>query len=93
MANKLIIFPEAKQAEAEAYKDAINVHYAATYEPGGAFAYIRNDAFGQWVVPFYGAPWEFTTGDGFQEPAGLEAYRVDGVLHDSFVAPVEAGLI
>jgi hypothetical protein len=87
MPNKLIIFPETKQAEAEAYKDAINVHYAATYEPGDIWAYIRNDAFGQWVVPFYGPPWYFMTPNDFTEPPELEAFRVDGVIYDFAVWP------
>jgi hypothetical protein len=90
MPNKLVIFPEAKEAEAEAYKDAVNVHYATNYgtqDPGGIFAYIRTDAFGQWVVPFYGPPWEFISGNGFQEPTELAPLRVDGVLHDFAVWP------
>jgi hypothetical protein len=89
MANKVVIFPESKEAEALAYKVACDAHYASHYEPGGEFAYIRNDAFDQWVVPFYGPPWEFITGDGFQEPVECAALRGDGVLHDTAVWPEE----
>ena len=89
MANKVIIFPETKQAEAEAYVSACDVHYAANYETGGIFGYVRNDAYGQWVTPFYGPPWEFIAGDGFQEPVELIPLRVDGVLHDYAIWPEE----
>lgn len=92
MANKVVIFPAGKEAEAQAYKDGVNAHYAPNFEPGppvGQFAYIRVDAFGQWVVPFYGPPWEHVTGVPFEEPAECFALRADGVLHDSFVWPIE----
>jgi len=89
MANKVVIFPESKEAEAQAYRNGVNAHYAATFEPGGQFAYIRNDAYGQWVVPFYGPPWEHVTGTPFAEPAECLALRSDGVLHDSAVWPTE----
>lgn len=87
MANKVVIFPEGKQGEADAYKAGCNAHYAASFEPGGQFAYVRNGVFGQWVVPFYGPPWEFMAGEGFEEPAECAALRVDGVLHDFAVWP------
>ncbi len=47
MANKVVIFPEGKQGEADAYKAGCDAHYAASFEPGGQFAYVRNDVFGQ----------------------------------------------
>lgn len=89
MPNKLVIFPESKQAEAEAYKNAVNVHYAATFEPGGLWAYIRLDAFGQHVVPLYAEPWFFADPGDFTEPPELAALRVDGVTHDFAVYPEE----
>lgn len=89
MANKVVIFPETRQAEAQTYTDACDAHYAATFEIGGIFAYIRNDAFGQWVVPYYGPPWNFDGVNEFAPPAEIEALRVDGVLHDSAVWPEE----
>lgn len=89
MANKVVIFPEGKQASALAYKAGVDAHFAANFEPGGVFAYVRTDAFGQWVVPFYGPPWEFITGQPFSEPSGCAALRVDGVLHDFAVWPPE----
>ncbi|MDH6265556.1 hypothetical protein M2360_000946 [Rhizobium sp. SG_E_25_P2] len=87
MANKVVIFPESKEAEARAYVAACDAHFAATFEPGGIFGYVRNDAFGQWVAPLYGPPWEFITGEPFAEPAECAALRVDGVLHDYAVWP------
>ncbi len=87
MPNRVVIFPEGKQAAAVAYKDAVNGHYGPTYEPGTDWAYVRNDAFGQWVVPYYGPPWEFVEGDGFEEPSELFPVRADGVLHDTAIWP------
>lgn len=89
MANRVVIFPDTKQDEATNYKAVCDAHYAATYEPGGIFAYIRPDNEGQWVVPFYGPPWEFITGDGFVEPAECAAARTDGVIHDFAIWPDE----
>lgn len=87
MPNKVVIFPEGKQAAANAYRVAVDAAYANEFEPGATWAYIRNDAFGQWVVPYYDPPWEFITGDGFEEPAELIPLRADGVLHDTAVWP------
>ena len=89
MPNKVVIFPEAKQADAQTYKDACDAHFAATFEPGGTFAYIRNDTYGQWVVPYYGHPWNMDGVTPFNPPAEIEALRVDGVLHDFAVWPEE----
>lgn len=89
MANKVIIFPSTKKIQADAYKAACDAHYAATFEPGGIFAYVRPDAFGQWVVPYYGPPWNFDGINLFTPPANIEALRVDGVLHDFAVWPEE----
>lgn len=89
MPNKLIIFPETKHSEATAYKAACDAHYALNFELDGQFAYVRNDAFDQWVVPFYGPPWEFITGQLFEEPAECAVLRVDGVLHETAVWPEE----
>jgi hypothetical protein len=85
MANKVVIFPEAKQAEATAYVAACDAHYAANFEQGGRFGYVRPDAFGKWVTPFYGPPWEFIEGQGFVEPANCAALRADGEIHDTAI--------
>lgn len=85
--SKVVIFPVGKEAEAQAYADGVNAHYAANIEPGGAFAYQpRPDIYGQKVVAYYG---EIVNGQPFEEPAECLALRADGVLHDSAVWPVE----
>lgn len=89
MANKVVIFPESKQAEALAYKAVCDAHYATTFEANGIFAYVRPDNMGQHVVPYYGPPWEFITGQPFAEPAECLAARVDGVIHDFAIWPDE----
>lgn len=89
MANRVVIFPTEKLASAEAYVAACDAHYAANFEPGGVFGYVRPDAEGQHVAPYYGPPWEFITGQGFTEPAECAAARVDGVIHDFAIWPPE----
>lgn len=86
MGNHVVIFPVAKEAEARAYAAWTDVQYAAAYEPGGIWAYVRNDAFGQWVVPYLGPPWAYDV-DPIEEPAGGPEMRADGELHDSAVWP------
>lgn len=89
MANRVVIFPTEKLASAEEYAAVVDAHYAATFEPGGKFCYVRPDAEGQHVVPYYGSPWEFITGQGFTEPTECAAARVDGVIHDFAIWPGE----
>ena len=85
--SKVIIFPIGKEAEATAYANGCNAHYAANIEPGGTFTYApRPDIFGQSVTAYYG---EIVNGQPFEEPAECLALRADGVLHDSAVWPVE----
>ena len=87
MGNKVVIFPVERETEARAYADWTDLN--SPFEPGpGAWAYVRNDVFSQWVVPYLGPPF---TWDGveFPEPAGGEVMRVDGVLHDTAVWPPE----
>lgn len=79
MANRVVIFPIAKQAEAQTYREFTDAN--SPFFPD-AFAYLRNDAYGQWVVPYLGPPFAWN-GVEFPEPAGGEAVRADGVLADT----------
>ena len=88
MANKVVIFPETKLAEAQAYLAACDAHFSANFEPGGILGYIRPDYIGQHVTPFYGPGWTFD-GSPFEEPAECAALRVDGVIHDFAIWPPE----
>lgn len=87
MPNKVVIFPEGKQTEAQAYLDWTNAEARNPFYPGD-FGYIRNDAFGQWVVPFLGPPfaWNYIVVD---EPEDGPGMRADGVLHDFAIWPDE----
>lgn len=85
MPNRIVIFPVARQAEAEAYREWTDAH--SPFFPD-VFAYIRNDAFGQWVVPYLGPPFTWN-GVEVPEPEGGEAVRADGVLADSVTWPHE----
>jgi hypothetical protein len=85
MANRVVIFPIGKEAEAEAYKTWTNAH--SPFAPND-FAYIRDDTFGQRVVPYLGPPFTWN-GVEFAEPAGGEAARADGVLAESVTWPEE----
>lgn len=85
MGNRVVIFPAGKQAQAEAYKSWTDQN--SPFYPD-LFAYCRNDAFGQWVVPYLGPPFTYA-GSEVPEPAGGPAMRADGVLHDYAVWPEE----
>ena len=75
--STVVIFPAAKQAQAQAYADAVNAHWAANYEPGGVWTYPpREDCFGQWGVCFFG---EMIGEITYVEPPELLALRADGV--------------
>jgi hypothetical protein len=85
MPNRIVIFPVARQAAAQAYREWTDAH--SPFYPD-SFAYIRNDAFGQWVVPYLGPPFAW---DGVElpEPDGGPAARADGVLADRVSWPGE----
>lgn len=85
MANRVVIFPAGKQTPAQSYKDWADAR--SPFYPDG-FAYLRNDAFGQWVVPYLGPPFAWD-GVEFPEPEGGEAARAEGVLADSVTWPDE----
>jgi hypothetical protein len=85
MPNRVVIFPATRQTEAQAYREWTDAH--SPFYPD-AFAYLRTDAFGQWVVPYLGPPFAWDAVE-FAEPEGGEAARADGVLADSVTWPDE----
>ena len=87
MPNRLVVFPVSKETEALAYQAWANGSPQNPFYPD-MFAYCRNDAFGQWVVPYLGPPFEWNN-VLYPEPAGGEAARADGVLADSATWPEE----
>ena len=88
MPNKLVIFPSGKKTAADAYKAwADGKNAVLSNEPGGIFTDVRVDAFGQWVCAYLGPPYTIDGINEVQEPAGGEAMRADGVLHDYAVWP------
>lgn len=82
MASKVVIFPADKQADATAYMNACNAHYAANFEPDGVFGEVKADIHGQWVTPFYGHPWDFNNGQPTPEPAECAALRDSGLVDE-----------
>jgi hypothetical protein len=78
MATDFVVFPVAKEAEAQAYQAWANSAPQNPFYPD-LYAYIRNDVFGQWVVPYLGPPFEWNN-VLYEEPAGGPAMRADGVL-------------
>lgn len=85
MANRLVVFPVGKESAALAYQAFANVTSPFAPDP---YAYIRNDAFGQWVVPYLGPPFVYADNE-VVEPEGGEAARTDGVLVETVVWPDE----
>lgn len=91
MPNRIVVFPVAKEAEARSYAAWTDANWPGVgnpADPGAVFAYVRNDVFGQWVVPYLGPPFTWN-GVVLAEPAGGEAARADGVLADSVTWPDE----
>jgi hypothetical protein len=80
MATSFITFPAAKEAEALAYQAWANGSPQNPFHPA-PYAYCRNDAFGNWIVPYLGPPFEWN-GVLYLEPEGGEAMRAAGVLVD-----------
>jgi hypothetical protein len=91
MANKVVIFPVGKEAQADAYRAWTNARFAERAPGEGGFGYAETilDMYGQRVEAFYGPPFEYPVGTLVEEPAGGAAMRADGVLHDRPVMPVE----
>ncbi|NJL06861.1 MAG: hypothetical protein HC900_00305 [Methylacidiphilales bacterium] len=87
MPNTVIIFPENRRAEAEAYAAACDVVWQRDYEPGGICSYVRLDAFGQWVTPYYGPPYSWDGVNVISEPPELVPLRAEGVMHERPVWP------
>lgn len=105
MANRLVVFPLAKETEANAYAAWTDTRWPG-YDPqdptNTTFAYVRNDVFGQWVVPYLGPPfaWMYDENVGqveVPEPvSGTPAedgptQRADGVLADEVTWPQQGG--
>lgn len=92
MPNKVVIFPVSKEAQARAYAAWTDQNnpwtQPAPADNTGTWAYVRNDAFGQWVAPYLGPPFQWN-GVDYAEPAGGPDQRTDGVLHDFAVWPDE----
>lgn len=89
MANKVVIFPALAEVAARAYAALTDTNWALiTGVPNDKWAYVRNDAFGQWVVPYLGPPAKWSGADVLEPVACLTA-RATGVLHDFAVWPSE----
>jgi hypothetical protein len=92
MANKVVIFPVSAEAAARAYAAWTDNNNPFTQpapaDNSGSWAYVRRDAFDQWVVPYLGPPFAWNTVE-FAEPPGGAAMRAAGVLHDYAVWPAE----
>lgn len=88
MPNRFVIFPEGKQAAAEAYKAWGDAQWQAiSGENGGILGLLSVDAFGRWVTVYYGPPFVYI--DEVPEPEDGPAMRADGVLHDDWIRPPE----
>lgn len=89
MPNHVVIFPEGKLTEANAYRVWTNDAARNPFHPDD-FNYPepKLDAFGQHVLAFLGPPftWDAVV---IPEPEGGPAMRADGVLHSSYVWPPE----
>lgn len=85
MGNRLVVFPVGKEAEGLAYQAWSNAEGRNPFHPD-PFAYCRNDAFGQWVVPYLGPPFTYDNVE-VPEPEGGEVARADGVLVDMVTWP------
>lgn len=83
-ANRLVVFPAGKLAEAQNYLDTCNADFSANWLPGGMiYAEVKFDYLGQPVVGYYGPPWRPDPDKPFDEPAACLAARADGVIVDS----------
>lgn len=87
MATDFVVFPIAKQEMALDYQHYINAEGRNPFFPD-LYAYCRNDAYGQWVVPYLGPPFEWNN-VLYPEPGGAAAMRADGVLVDEVTWPEE----
>lgn len=88
MPNRFVIFPEGKLTEAQAYKAWADAQFQAlSGEVDGQVGLLSTDAYGQHVTTYYGPP--FVWQDEVPEPEGGPAMRIDGVLHDDWIRPVE----
>lgn len=89
MPNRFVIFPEGKQAEAQAYKEWGDEQFQQlSGEVNGILGLLNVDAFGQWVTTYYGPPYVWQEEVPEPLPDG-PIMRADGVLHDNWVRPPE----
>ena len=84
--SKVVIFPVARQAEAQAYLDFLNQHNPDT-TPGAIWAILRQGQHGHHVVPFLGP--DGHAGGEWPEPVGADSLRASGVLAPAVDWPVE----
>lgn len=92
MGNRVVIFPASKETQARAYAAWTDEHnpwtMPAPANNTGTWAYVRNDAAGDWVVPYLGPPWVFD-GVEYAEPEGGAALRIDGEIRAFAIWPEE----
>ena len=87
-ANKFVIFPESKLAEAQAYKAWGDAQWQAlSGEVNGILGLLNTDAYGQHVTTYYGP--NFTYIDIVEEPEDGPDMRADGILVNNWVRPIE----
>ncbi|KQV36453.1 MULTISPECIES: hypothetical protein [unclassified Rhizobium] len=90
MANKQVVFPVGKEAQATAYRNWTNAQFDLLFPGVGMFGYGETviDRHGQRVEAFLGLPFEYPVGTPLDEPAGGAAMRADGIIVDAAEMPI-----
>lgn len=88
-ANKFVIFPAEKLAQAQAYKAWGDAQFRAlSGEENGILGLLSTDAYGQHVTTYYGPNFTFDLESGVvEEPEDGPTMRADGVLSTNWVRP------